>query len=632
MRSVLHKSILLIFLFAGFYAKAQVKFSASISPEIVGKDEYVELKLIVENAREVQQIVPPALKDFIVISGPNQESGMTMINGVVKKYVALTFILKPRAVGNFIIPGALAQADAGDYKSNPVKVKVTAKSTSNSPAPNAFSSPFASFDPFAEPVKRPAYNDYILRKGENPQEKIKKNMFVQLEVDKKNCYVGEPVVASYKLYTRLKSESNMVKNPSFNGFSVLDLQQPNDLNYHIEKFEGREYNVYTIRKVQLYPLLPGNLELGVAEIVNNVRFIKAEYVNRQPDIFDELFNDLADAGSPVEGIENVKATLQSKPLTILVKPLPDVNKPAGFKGAVGNFDIAAKAEKEKFSTDDAGKIAIIIAGGGNLQLINAPQISWPQGIEGFDSKATDDLFKGTVPVSGRKIFEFAFTVSKPGNYTLPAVEFSFFDIKVAKYKTITTQPINITITKGLGRPEKILAETKSKSSGNYLTRFFSNRLRVVSLFAVLIIIGLIVWLKRDTKKEIEAAEALAVEKSEVEKEEEPVEILPEQVNPLALAEECLQREDANLFYTQLNLGLKNYLAKKLTIPAAELNRKNIAEQLDIKGVSNETAVKMQVLLDEVEWQLYTPFVDTSKMKWMYDQANELVQLINTYRS
>lgn len=586
---------------------------------------------MVENAMEVTQIVPPDLKNFIIVSGPNQESGMTMINGTVKKYIALNFILKPKATGVFTIPASLAKADAGDYKSNTVKLKVTANPTGNTAGVNAFSSPFSGMDPFAEPAPRSSYNDFILRKGENPVDKINRNMLVRVEIDKRTCYVGEPVVATYKLYTRLKSESNMIKNPSFNGFSVLDLQQPNDMSYHVEKFEGREYNVYNIRKVQLYPLLAGNLELGIVEIENNVQFVKAEYFDRQQDAFN-MFRDLADLNIPPEGMEIHKVSLQSKPLTILVKPLPDENKPVGFKGAVGRFNVYARVENDYFSTDDAGKLAVIISGEGNLQMINAPEISWPAGIEGFDPKATDDLFKGTVPVSGRKIFEFPFTVSKAGAYTIPAMSFSFFDTRDAKYKTVTTAPLEITVTKGTGKPPKINVDTKIKPSQNYLANFFNNRLRVVSVIAVLIILGLIFWLKRDSKKEKQAAgERLSAQ--EIVDAEKPVEeLLQSQQNPLALAEGCLQRGEVNLFYTQLNLELKNYLSKKFAIPAEELNRKNIVEQLDAKGVSNETAVQLQKLLDDIEWQLYTPFVNNEQMQELYNYTADMIQLLDTYRA
>jgi len=628
MRSILHKIFLLLFLLTGYCTGAQVRFSASISPKEIGKDEYAQLKLIVENAQEVQQIVPPNLNKFSIISGPNQESGMTMINGVVKRYIALNFIIKPKATGVFTIPPALAKADGGDYKSNSVTVKVTANASGNSQGAGAFTSPFSGMDPFAEPAPRLNYNDYILRKGENPVDKIKKNMFLRVEVDKQSCYVGEPLVATYKLYTRLKSESNLVKNPSFNGFSVLDLQPPNDMGgYTIEKFDGREYNVYTIRKVQLYPLLPGNLELGIAEIENKIIFIKAEYANSQPGVMNEVLRDFANAVIPPEGLETQKVILQNKPISVLVKPLPEENKPAGFKGAVGKFTIESRVMQNSFSTDDAGNMAIIISGSGNLQMINAPEVSLPGNFDVFDPKATDDLYKGTVPVSGRKIFEYPFAVSTPGRYTLPEVSFSYFDTELAKYKTIVSKPLEITVTKGTGKPKAVIDGDK-KPEPNFLVRFFNNRLRVVSFVAVLIIIGLIVWLKRDTRQEKKIISGSAIPEAAV---ENPVEdILMAQENPLSAAEACLDGENSSLFYTELNLGLKNYLSTKFSIPAESLNRKNITEKLDAKGISNETSVQLQDLMNEIEWHLYTPYADDAKRKEMYERAHDLIQLLNTY--
>lgn len=632
MKQALKKIGLCIFILAGFCSKAQVKFSASVTPEQIGKDETTQLKLMVENANEVQQIVPPNLKDFFIISGPNQESGMTMINGSVKKYFALSFILKPKATGSFTIGAALAKADAGDYKSNTVKLKVTAQSTGNSTGPNAGNPFLSAYDPFAEPVPRSAYNEYILRKGENPAEKIKKNMFVRVEADKKSVYVGQPVVATYKLYTRLKSESNMTKNPSFNGFSVLDIQQPDDMNYHTEKLEGREYNVYIIRKVQLYPLLAGNLELGMAEIENNIQFIKAEFADRQADAMNDMFRGLSELVIPPEGIVIQKVTLQSKPEYITVKSLPDAGKPVGFKGAVGNFTIDSRVEKNNFSTDDEGKLAIVISGEGNLQMVNAPEVSWPNGIEGFDSRATDDLFKGTVPVSGRKIFEFPFSVSKEGNYSIPAVEFSFYDIGNGAYKTLKTTPIEIKVSKGTGTPKTAITGADTKRPDNFLTRFFNNRLRVVSLVAVLIVIGLIVWLKKD--KKIEKQHAIT-KQAETPVPDAPLpaeDLFPVKQNYLLKAEESLYREDARSFYTDLNQGLKNFLAHKLALAPEEINRKNIIEQLDAQGVSNETAMQLQKLMDDMEWQLYTPFSDQEKMKAMFDRSHEIIQILDTYRS
>jgi len=630
MHPILQKITFSFLLLTGSFAGAQVKFTASINPAQIGRNEYAQLRLIVENARDVQEIIPPKLNGFIIVSGPNQESGMSMVNGNVKKYIALSYVIKPKRVGNFSIPPASARADGVAYKSNPVAIKVNAAGSGNTGI-NALSPPFGSIDPFADAPPESTYRDYILRKGETPTEKIKKNMFVKLEVDKTSCFVGEPIIATYKLYTRLRSVSNMTKNPSFNGFSVIDMQQADNMVSRTEKMGGREYNVYNIRQVQLYPLLPGNLDLGVAEIENDVQFIKAEYADQQGNLLGQMFRDFSNATIPAEGMENRKVILQNKPLSILVKPLPDAGKPAGFKGAVGSFDITAAIEKNNFTTDDAGKLGIVISGAGNLQMITAPEINWPEGIEGYEPKTIDDLYKNMTPVSGRKMIEFSFTVARPGKYQIPALEFSFFDTKDGKYKTVATKPVSFTVAKGTGKPQRIDTTQNKIVKEPLLKRFFSNRWRVVSLVAVLIILGLIFWLKSENRKERRINEQKEAEKLAA--LNEPVEeIIHGQENPLAAAEESLQRNDGKEFYLLLNQDLKNYLSHKLSISLEELNKKNISEKLDKKGIINETSLQLHVLMDEIEWQLYTPFTENEKMAATYEKAYDLVQLLNTYRS
>ncbi len=629
MQAYLPKTFLAIFLLAGYFTTAQVRFSASIAPNTIGKSEYAQLKFTVENAEEVQQIDPPRLKDFTIIGGPSQESGMSMVNGNVKRFIAISYIIRPKGTGTFLIPPATAKADGAAYKSNAVSIKVISASTGNSTQLNTANNPFAGMDMFDDQAPRTVNQDFILKKGEDPLDKIHRNMFVALEVDRKTCYVGEPVVATYKLYTRLKSESNMVKNPSFNGFSVIDLQQADNTNYQVEKNDGREYNVYCIRKVQLYPLLPGELELGAAEIENNVRFIKAEFINQRPDIFNGMMADISDAMIPPEGMELQRVTLQNKPVTISVKALPETNKPAGFKGAVGNFTIETRLEKNNFSTDDGGRLAVMISGEGNLQLVNAPEIAWPEGIEGFDPKITDDLLKGTVPVGGRKVFEFPFTVSKAGSYTIPALVFSFFDPKTGVYRSIESKPLPVTVTPGTGKSTDNKEENQVKKEDSFLVSFFKNRLRVVSLVAVLIIIGLISWLRRDVKKEKQVA---SEKKEELDNEEPVEEIIQAQQNPFAQAEQQLQGEDGKSFYITLNEELKRHVAKKLSIPAEELNRRSITARMDKMGISHETTVQLSNLIDEIEFQLYTPVVENEKRRAMYDRANEIVQLLNTYHT
>ena len=236
-----------------------------------------------------------------------------------------------------------------------------------------------------------------------------------------------------------------------------------------------------------------------------------------------------------------------------------------------------------------------------------------------------------MPVSGRKIIDFPFTVASPGNYTIPPITFSYFDTKDSKYKTVTTKPISFTVTQGTGKPKTIDTSTITKAQPAFLTRFFSNRLRVVSIMAILIICGLIFWLKKDRKKDADLI-AAALEAEKKEQEEKPVtEIIANQQNPLATAEEVLSANDAPAFYHSLNHSLKQFLSHKLGIPLEELNKKSISEKMDSRGMPLEIGLQLNALMDEIEWQLYTPMAANEQMQDLYERANELIQLVNTYK-
>jgi len=616
---------LLWILFTGFNysVMAQVKFTAKISPATIGKDETAELKLLVENASDVQNITPPALGKFIVVSGPNQESGMESINGVTTRYTGITFILKPKGKGDFTIGPATAAADGKILKSNTVKIKVVNDPTGNSISSN---SPFSGLMNFDEPtVRRGSYNDYILKKGENITDKINRNIFIRVEASKTSCYVGEPILVTYKLYTRLKSESNITKNPSFNGFSVIDMLRQSDINALVEKYNGREYNVYTLRQTQLYPLQPGNVELESASVENQIHFVKEEYLKNSRE--DDLFGNFSSIAIPADALVTEKVTLQSKPVVIIVKPLPEQGKPVSFNGAVGNFSIHAAMEKDSLTTDDAGKLFITIEGEGNLTLVNAPEFEWPSGIEAFEPGMKESLDKRSVPVSGNKTFEYSFTINKEGNYTLKPVEYSFFDPATSQYKTIVTAPITFSVAKGSGKKTEAAAASKATSANeNYFDRIFKNRWLLIAPLAMLILTGLFVWVRWDKKRQL----------VEIDDEQRKTDVAAEKIQeikkPLSGSQAMLQHNNSREFYSMLDKELKIFLGEKLKLSSEQLSRRNIGTALYNAGFADEDSIAVLQLLDDVAAQLYTPVADESKAPYFYKKAEAVMHLFNNSKS
>jgi hypothetical protein len=130
---------------------------------------------------------------------------------------------------------------------------------------------------------------------------ILQNIFLKAEVSRRTCYEGEPVVATFRLYSRLQSSSEAEKSPGFYGFSVLDMIDINAAHLGIETINGAVYNTSTLRQVQLYPVQSGRLVIDELFVSNDLEFADAKDPGSKRHIYRELHTD---------------------PITINVKPLP----------------------------------------------------------------------------------------------------------------------------------------------------------------------------------------------------------------------------------------------------------------------------------------------------------------------
>ncbi len=122
------------FLLLGVAMFGQVSFKAICSNASISKNEYAQVQFIVENATKVEQIVPPSFAKFQVVSGPNQQSSVTSINGAIKQFVAIQYVLKPRQPGNFRLGPALAKIDGKIIQSNSLTIIVLNSISGSTPS------------------------------------------------------------------------------------------------------------------------------------------------------------------------------------------------------------------------------------------------------------------------------------------------------------------------------------------------------------------------------------------------------------------------------------------------------------------------------------------------------------------
>lgn len=610
---------------------AQAKFSVVCPNKTIGKNDVLQVQFKMENANNVESIVPPDFKNFNVVSGPNQESSSSNINGKVTQYVAIGFSLQPKKPGTFTIGAAKAVADGKNYTSNPVTIQVTNASSvlpknNNSANSNPLSAfPGFNFDIPSAPARR-EFDDFILKPGENVATKTQKNLFIKLDVSKTSCYVGEPIVASFKLYTRLHSQTTITSAPSFNGFSVSDLDVSN--NAAQEKYNGRLYNVFTLRKVELYPLQAGKITLDSVVSDNKVTFIKSDYAKAQMDNgFFDMLQNFGDAGIPASGLVEENLTLKTAPVTIDVKPLPLEGKPEDFRGAVGDFKISSSLLKDNITTDDAGTLNVVVSGRGNIQLVNAPKIVWPEGIDAYEAKVKDNVDKSQVPMQGSKIFSFPFTVSKPGDYKIDSISFSYFDPETATYKTAYTPSLEVHVSKGTGHPQNSFAKNHKNVPDN--NSFISTKTELFG--GIILLMGIIILIifsiiKKNKNKDLLETKIKLDDLKNAQEEKEKEFVIPE--NPLLLTHEKLVSQNSKEFFSTLDISLKNYLASKFKVPVNELTRRRLNEELDKCSVSLGTTLMLTSLLDEIEINLYAPPSSIHHLNNVFEKASEVVSLLD----
>lgn len=187
----------------------------------------------------------------------------------------------------------------------------------------------------------------------------------------------------------------------------------------------------------MFPQQTGKLEIPA---------ITFDAVIAQQTVSDDPFDAFFNGGGYVE----VNKKIVAPKLTIDVKQLP--SKPADFSGGVGTFTLSSSINSTKVKTNDAITIKLVINGTGNMKLISTPEIKFPQDFEVYDPKVDNQFELTTAGLSGTKTIEYLAIPRHAGNFTVPPVKFTYFDLKSGSYKTLTTEAYQLTVEKGKVMP------------------------------------------------------------------------------------------------------------------------------------------------------------------------------------
>lgn len=605
---------------------AQVKAIASANKKNISRDDLVTIQFNIENADQVQQFIPPSFNNFRVVQGPMHVSGSSTVNGNETRYVSFVYVLQPQHAGMYALSGASVKVNGKRVVFNTVHIDV--KPSSGHPN-NQYSFPG---NIAGDADMQHLYNDYIIRKGEDVRDKIRKNLFIKVDADKTTCYEGEPLVATYKLYTRLHSESKVARRPSFNGFSVYDMIDPSSVPSTIEKLNGKDFNVYLIRKAQLFPLQSGTFQLDPAEVENEITFLRADYAMKDKgEHLNDLLNAFGADDLNNEGIETENVTIRSNPVHIEVKALPAVTKPHSFDGAVGSFATQATIDHNEVHVNDVAVMKVIIKGEGNFGVINSPSIKWPKGIEVFEPSVKEDYLKSVVPMRGYKTFEYRFVPRQTGDIIIPPVAFSYFDPATDVYQTIHTDSLQVRVIPATARENDHSESSLTDNEGG--SSFIHKKLVIGIAGILLILFGIILSrLIRSSVRDAEEGGSTDIdhkpENGFAAQKDIPLRtVAASPAEPLFKARVALVQQDCKLFYKELNIALRNYIANKLSLSFPHTDIKILEHEMRMKGMDDIVISQFSLVIQQCEIALYTPSFGETDMQAAYDLTDDIIQTL-----
>ena len=597
-------SIILLFTVAAASAQTEIKVQMH---NVVAADEQFNVTFVIEGEDSPSDFTWTPGDDFNLLWGPQQgrSTSVQIINGKTTRSVqtTYTYVLRPVKAGKFSIPQASAKVKGKEITSAHTTVEVVESGSAASSA------------------RQQSQQAQQVQRQQNGQ--INDNdLFLSLSLSRTNVVVGEPVIATLKLYQRVNIAGfESATFPTFNGFWSQETEAPTNIEFSRETYDGQIYNSALLRKFVLIPQHEGSIKIEPAELVC---LVQMRVSSGGTSIFDGFFDDY----------RTVRKKITSAPVTVNVSALPQ-GAPASFGGGVGQFTISAKLSKDSLKTHEAASLLITLSGKGNVSLLEAPKVSFPPDIEVYDTKLSEKVEKGGL--SGSKFYEFPFIPRSHGDFVIEPVKYSYYDVASMKYVTLETQPINFTVEKGNETEAAgyVVKGNTPKDVRNLGTdiRFINIREAELgqkgafmvgsglfwAVLAMIAAVSVIVYFI-DRKYAKRRADVVGTRNRKATKMA---------LKRLQLAGTFLKQNLYTAFYEELHKALLGFISDKLNIPAAELSKDKICESLKERNVADAYIDTFISILDACEFARYSPSAGNEAMAAHYNAAVEVISSIDS---
>lgn len=614
------KRILSLFLTLSFATLSlfadEVEFRAKAPAQVIEGKPFQLTYTVNQRGKDFQA---PAFDNFEHLAGPytSTSSSISIVNGhhTSTYTVTYTFTLIGNTAGTYTIPPASIRVSGDTYSSNGVRITVLPP---DEPIQSQNTAP-------ATQQQRQSNSSAQASPGSSD------NIFIRTIVSKSKVHEQEALLLSYKLYfanVNVAQFTNNTKLPDFTGFLKQELEQ-GEIQTELEHYNGRNYQTATLYRTILYPQHSGDIKIDPATFE---AVLQVQTRSQVRSIFDDFFGSYT----------NVTKQLTAPGMTIHVAALP-TGKPAGFSGAVGAFTLTPSISTTDLKANEAVTLKLDIQGAGNMKLIKTPAVDWPEGFELYDPKVTNNFRTTANGVSGTKSIEYLAIPRAAGEYTIPPVTFSYYDIHDNAYKTLRTPEYTLHVARGANeaandntQPQQFAGTQKEdiKQLGSDIRYIYAGELKTKKgtlttkkpspvLFgsagfyaAYAIPLALAILLFIVFRKRIrENADIRLVRYKRANKVAQ---------RRLKAAKQLLKQNNQSAFYEEIERAALSYLSDRLSIPTAELSKDTIADILRRKNISDNLITEVQDVIATAEFARYAPAASDHAQEDLYNRTAELI--------
>lgn len=562
------------------FADDKVEFNAQVSRKDVEVGEPFQLSYVLN--QKANDVRLAELEHFEILAGPSTSTSRSVqfVNGRQSSTFAytVTYILRAKSVGKHTIPAATANVDGSSYKSNAITMNVL---------------------PQEEGAKQQGGQQSAQPQVTNSQQVTADNLFLLTQVSKTSVREQEALMVTYKLFYKVDVISiDNVKFPDLKGFTSQDVDIDDSRRNGVEHHNGKNYNTSILKQLIVFPQKGGKLTIEPMKLTAAVRV----QVGQQRSFFGIV---------PV--YNEVEKALASKAVTINVQPLPKP-EPEDFSNGVGKLTMTTEIDKLELAANEPVTIKVTLKGTGNLKMIKTPEINFPADFEVYEPTVGQDYRNTAEGMVGSKTIEYLAIPRHPGEFKIPGFTLSYFDLSSDSYKTLTCDGFDLTVTKGTGvvnddavnysnqqeQVKTIATDVRYIKTDNVTARprkevwVGSLSYWLTYLIPALLAIALLIFFRKQARENANVAQMKSKKANKV------------ATKRLKTADALMKAGKKNEFYDEVLKTLWGYLCDKLSIPVAELNKENVAQQLQQSGVTEEVIEEFTQLLNACEYERFAP--------------------------